>query len=182
MRRRTRLFRSATKLWAPMAFRWTTAATGAKSQPCSVPVLLRLFFRSFVMSAPSKHNDALDDSERPAKKVRLEDHVDEDVDEDEGASSKAQVEPQKASDLYLDTVRVSQFGVVYIVAHSLLRLIELYWTSISRKYARCRFPTSTSMVAWFAASTSRDEDGIRTRSLTLFTMTTTCSSTLRLRR
>lgn len=145
-------------------------------------VLLRLFFRSFVMSAPSKHNDALDDSERPAKKVRLEDHVDEDVDEDEGPSSKAQVEPQKASDLYLDTVRVSQFGVVYIVAHSLFRLIELYWTSISRKYARCRFPTSTSMVAWFAASTSRDEGGIRTRSLTLFTMTTTCSSTLRLRR
>lgn len=56
-----------------------------------------------VMSATTKHTNGTDDADRPAKKAR----VDPEEDEEELAyvPTKAQTEPQKASDLYLDTVR-----------------------------------------------------------------------------
>ncbi|RPD82116.1 spindle pole body protein [Lentinus tigrinus ALCF2SS1-7] len=56
------------------------------------------------MSMAAKHADGLEESERPVKKVRLQDDADEEDEEDAPLSSRAQAEPQKASDLYLDTI------------------------------------------------------------------------------
>ncbi|RDX51966.1 spindle pole body protein [Lentinus brumalis] len=57
------------------------------------------------MSTVAKHANGQDGSERPAKKVRLEDDANDEEDEEEEApSSRAKAEPQKASDLYLDTI------------------------------------------------------------------------------
>ncbi|TFK94960.1 spindle pole body protein [Polyporus arcularius HHB13444] len=54
------------------------------------------------MSTVAKHANGQDGSERPAKKVRLEDDANDE--EEEAPSSRAKAEPQKASDLYLDTI------------------------------------------------------------------------------
>ncbi|TBU50046.1 spindle pole body protein [Dichomitus squalens] len=57
------------------------------------------------MSTASKHADGLVQSERPAKRVRVSGEAeDEDELEDGGTPPNAQEEPQKASDLYLDTI------------------------------------------------------------------------------
>ncbi|KAI0718888.1 spindle pole body protein [Cerioporus squamosus] len=59
------------------------------------------------MATAVKHSNGLDESERPAKKVRLEDDANEqkeEEEEEEAPSSRAKAEPQKASDLYLDTI------------------------------------------------------------------------------
>lgn len=57
------------------------------------------------MSTASKHVDGSVESDRPAKRVRVSGEAeDEDELEDGGTPPKAREEPQKASDLYLDTV------------------------------------------------------------------------------
>ncbi len=91
---------------------------GARGLGCFwQPPARHLFFRSLcsavslhsvIMSTVAKHANGQDGSERPAKKVRLEDDANDEEDEEEEApSSRAKAEPQKASDLYLDTVRVT---------------------------------------------------------------------------
>lgn len=58
------------------------------------------------MSAPTKHATPAEDTDRPAKRVRVETAEDEEEDGDATVSSGTQ-EPLRASDLYLDTVRVA---------------------------------------------------------------------------
>ena len=54
------------------------------------------------MSSSTKHANGVEEIERPAKRVRVDAREDEDEEEDTLETSKQ--EPQKASDLYLDTV------------------------------------------------------------------------------
>ena len=68
------------------------------------------------MSSAAKHSSALNEDERPAKRVRV-DGIEED-EEDVPVVSKLNG-PQKASDLYLDTVRLPQ-------GHSLLCFFSQY--------------------------------------------------------
>ena len=73
--------------------------------PCRHPVSRSLTMSS---SASNKHAWGTVEHERPSKRARVDD-VDEEG--EEGDAPETKQEPQKASDLYLDTVRVT---VVYI--------------------------------------------------------------------
>lgn len=56
------------------------------------------------MSPAARHADRTEDSDRPTKRARVVDDDEEEESEDEISPSKLRGEPQKASDLYLDTV------------------------------------------------------------------------------
>lgn len=56
------------------------------------------------MSPAAKHANSTEASDRPIKRARVVDEDGEEESEHEISPSKLQGEPQKASDLYLDTV------------------------------------------------------------------------------
>ncbi|KAM5531354.1 hypothetical protein V8D89_014999 [Ganoderma adspersum] len=56
------------------------------------------------MSPAARHADRTEDSDRPTKRARVVDEDGEEESEDEISPSKLRGEPQKASDLYLDTI------------------------------------------------------------------------------
>ena len=73
------------------------------------------------MSAAPKHAHAAESSDRPAKRVRVsEEAEDDDAAGSELTPSKSRAEPQKASDLYLDTVGL----VGHIARASPLSILE----------------------------------------------------------
>lgn len=55
------------------------------------------------MSASAKHANGTEDSDRPTKRLR----VDDDEEVEDGTVGNHASESQKASDLYLDTVRIA---------------------------------------------------------------------------
>ncbi|PIL31514.1 hypothetical protein GSI_06216 [Ganoderma sinense ZZ0214-1] len=91
------------------------------------------------MSPAARHTDRTEDSDRPTKRARVVDEDGEEDSEDEILPSKVRGEPQKASDLYLDTINraVLDFDFEKVCSVSLSN-INIYGCLVCGKYFQGR--------------------------------------------